>query len=98
LNETTQSQNINPRQQEIELLNKLGDLAVQSGDAQEARERYQEALEITRGITTSYTRAATPPLEPCVDETTILDASGLDVLPELPTSPIPSESKGECNE
>jgi len=95
LSEATTS--INPRQQEIELLNKLGDLAVQSGNAQEARERYQEALEITREIAgpTSRTRAATPPPEPCVDETAVLDASDLEILSEPLTSPVSSEGKGE---
>jgi hypothetical protein len=39
-----------PRQQEVELLRKLGDLAVQSGDVAKARELYEEALKITRTL------------------------------------------------
>lgn len=39
-----------PRQQEVELLRKLGDLAAQSGDVAKAREMYEEALKITRTL------------------------------------------------
>lgn len=39
-----------PRQQKVELLRKLGDLAVQSGDVAKARELYEEALKITRTL------------------------------------------------
>src|SRR5215471_2762821 len=53
-----------PRQQEIELLRKLGDLAAQSGDVAKARELYEEALKITRtlsAVPASSTREPSTP-------------------------------------
>jgi len=41
---------VDPRQQEIDLLRKLGDLAVQAGDAVKARDYYEQALQITRKL------------------------------------------------
>lgn len=40
-----------PRQQEAELLNKLGDLSKEKGDLDKAVEYYQQALNITRELT-----------------------------------------------
>lgn len=42
-----------PRQQEAELLNKLGDLSKEKGDFEKAVEYYQQALTITRELTAS---------------------------------------------
>ena len=39
-----------PRQQELELLRKLGDLAAQSGEVDRARTYYEQALTITRSF------------------------------------------------
>lgn len=39
-----------PRQQEIELMRKLGDLAAQAGDLEKARTWYEQALSVTRSI------------------------------------------------
>ncbi len=53
-----------PRQQEIELLRKLGDLAEKSGDVAKAKEWYEEALKITRtlsAVPTSSTREPSTP-------------------------------------
>jgi DNA-binding MarR family transcriptional regulator len=53
-----------PRQQEIELLRKLGALAEQSGDVAKARDLYEEALKITRtlsAVPTSSTREPSTP-------------------------------------
>jgi len=49
------------RQQEVELLNKLGDLEAKSGNSNEARKYYQEALKIARGI--SSTSSSTTSVE-----------------------------------
>jgi len=49
-NATQQAVAPDPRQQEIELLRKLGDLAAQSGDVAKARDLYEEALKITRTL------------------------------------------------
>lgn len=42
-----------PRQQEAELLNKLGDLAKEKGELDKAVDYYQQALNITRELTAS---------------------------------------------
>lgn len=47
-----------PRQQEVDLMRKLGDLAVQSGDLEKARSWYEEALRITRSANESPAGAA----------------------------------------
>jgi len=41
---------LDPKQQEAELLNKLGDLAKEKGDLDKAVEYYQQALSITREL------------------------------------------------
>ncbi|MBM3224946.1 MAG: hypothetical protein FJZ47_14240 [Candidatus Tectomicrobia bacterium] len=53
----------NPRQQEIELLRQLGDLAKQEGKTDEARAWYEEALKIARGV------SAEPPSSPTSSST-----------------------------
>jgi len=53
-----------PRQQEIELLRKLGDLAAQSGDAAKARDLYEEALKITRTLSAGPASSTTEPSTP----------------------------------
>jgi len=46
-----------PRQQEVDLLRKLGELAAQAGDLEKAQSWYEQALQATRGMTDT---AATP--------------------------------------
>ena len=53
-----------PRQQEIELLRKLGDLAAQSGDVTKARDLYEEALKITRTLSAVPASSTTEPSTP----------------------------------
>lgn len=53
-----------PRQQEVELLRKLGDLAAQSGDVAKARELYEEALKITRTLSAVPASSTTDPSIP----------------------------------
>ena len=48
-----------PRQQEVELMRKLGDLAAQAGDLAQARTWYEQALQITRRMSDSAADAAT---------------------------------------
>lgn len=47
------------RQQEVELLKKLGELEERSGNADEARKHYQEALNLARGIATTSSSSET---------------------------------------
>lgn len=47
-----------PRQQEVDLMRKLGDLAAQAGDLEKARSWYEQALQVTQGMSAA---AATPP-------------------------------------
>ncbi len=49
-----------PRQQEVELLRKLGDLAAQAGDLEKARTWYEQALETTRSMADPATKPASP--------------------------------------
>ncbi|MCE7980229.1 MAG: hypothetical protein DYG89_03485 [Caldilinea sp. CFX5] len=48
-----------PRQQEVELMRKLGDLAAQAGDLEKARTWYEEALRITRSMSEPPASAVT---------------------------------------
>lgn len=43
------------RQQQVELLNKLGDLAVKDGDLAKARDFYEQALQVARTLTNGST-------------------------------------------
>ena len=45
---------IDTRQQQAELLNKLGDAAKQSGDLQKAIEYYEKALDLTRELAANF--------------------------------------------
>ncbi len=46
---------VNPRLQEAELLNKLGDLAKEKGELEKAVDYYQQALSITRSLSAEAT-------------------------------------------
>lgn len=46
--ESTSTPTPDPRQQEVDLMRKLGDLAAQSGDLEKARSWYEEALTVIR--------------------------------------------------
>jgi len=48
-----------PRRQEIELLQKLGDLAAQAGDLEKARSWYEQALDLTRSMSNATTTPGT---------------------------------------
>jgi len=47
----TKSAAPDPRQQQVELLRRLGDLEAEAGDMDRAREYYQQALSVTRSLT-----------------------------------------------
>lgn len=48
-----------PRQQEVELMRKLGDLAAQTGNLEQARTWYEQALQITRSMSGAAASATT---------------------------------------
>lgn len=55
----SQAQSRDPRLQEAELLQKLGDLAVQSGKVDDAQTYYKQALDLTRTLAEASSRYTT---------------------------------------
>jgi hypothetical protein len=55
------AQSRDPRLQQAELLQKLGDLAVQSGQVEDARQYYNQALDLTRTLAEASSRYTTEP-------------------------------------